>query len=121
MPPNYQKIQQAILTWFQDHQRTHLPWRNTHNPYKIWVSEIMLQQTQVDRVIDFYNRFLEKFPTVQDLAKAEWSEVIPYWDGLGFYRRGQNMLKCAKVIVAEHSGNFPDNLQDLQKLPGIGP
>ena len=119
--PNYPAIQQAILSWFETHQRTHLPWRRTHDPYKVWVSEIMLQQTQVDRVIGFYERFLKKFPTVQLLAEAEWSEIVPYWDGLGFYRRGQNMLTCAKVVTDRYAGIFPDDLEALKKLPGIGP
>lgn len=108
-----------ILAWFAQTQRD-LPWRKTHNPYKIWVSEIMLQQTQVNRVIDFYERFLKKFPTVQGLALATWEEFLPVWRGLGYYVRGRNMLKAANVLVEQYKGKFPRDVCDLEKLPGIG-
>jgi len=108
-----------ILTWYSKNKR-HLPWRKTHDPYSIWVSEIMLQQTQVSRVNDYYQRFLEKFPDIQSLAKASWGQFLPYWRGLGFYSRGRNMLKAAKMIMKEYGGKFPHQKKDLEKLPGIG-
>ncbi len=113
----YTKITKAILHWYEKNARD-LPWRHTHNPYKIWVSEIMLQQTQVSRVIVYYKRFLEKFPNIGTLAQAQWEDFLPVWRGLGFYSRGKNMLKTAKIIVQEHDGEFPTA---LESLPGIGP
>lgn len=108
-----------LIHWYSEEKRF-LPWRKTHDPYKVWVSEIFLQQTQVSRVIDFYTRFLEKFPTVFDLANASWEEFLPYFQGLGFYSRGRNMLKTAQKIVSEYNGIFPNDTKSLQNLPGIG-
>ncbi len=108
-----------ILSWFAEYKRD-LPWRRTKDPYRIWISEVMLQQTQVDRVVSFYERFLVKFPTVQDLAKAEWSEVLEVWRGLGYYRRGRNMLQAAQVLVEQYGGKFPRDVATLETLPGIG-
>ncbi|MEK7544793.1 MAG: A/G-specific adenine glycosylase [Patescibacteria group bacterium] len=107
------------LSWFSEAKRD-LPWRKTHDPYAIWISEIMLQQTQVDRVIGFYTRFMERFPTVFDLAKVSWEDFLPYFRGLGYYRRGQNILKAANVLVQQYDGKFPSDVDELQKLPGIG-
>lgn len=109
-----------MFSWYQGNSRD-LPWRKTSNPYNIWVSEIMLQQTQVSRVIEYYTRFLEKYPTIENLAKSDWEEMLPYWRGLGFYSRGKNMLKAAKYIMENHKGFFPDDIETLQKIPGIGP
>jgi A/G-specific adenine glycosylase len=101
--------------------RKHLPWRNKNmTPYKIWVSEIMLQQTQVDRVVHFYRRFLKRFPSVKSLANASWDEFLPYYQGLGYYNRGRNMLKAVQVIMTQYHGRFPRNLEDLEALPGVG-
>jgi A/G-specific adenine glycosylase len=110
-----------ILFWFQKNQRTGLPWRKKkRDPYGVWVSEIMLQQTQVSRVIPFYTRFLKKFPTVQSLAKASWEAFLPYYQGLGYYSRGRNMLKAAQTVVEEFGGQFPSEKSQLTDLPGIG-
>jgi A/G-specific adenine glycosylase len=113
-------LAQDIADWYQKNARD-LPWRKTSDPYKIWVSEIMLQQTQVSRVIEYYTRFLGKFPKVEDLAQVEWEEMLPYWRGLGFYSRGKNMLKTAKIVTEKYNGVFPNDKKELQKLPGIGP
>ncbi len=116
-PATFTKL---LLGWYQDYGRK-LPWRETIDPYKIWISEIMLQQTQVNRVKEyFYPNFLKRFPTIQDLAKATWEDVFPCWKGLGYYRRGKNILKAAQIIVQKHDGQFPLNATELQQLPGIG-
>lgn len=112
-------IGKALCGWYRSHARD-LPWRRTDDPYAIWVSEIMLQQTQVDRVIDFYGRFLRKFPTIEDLARARWGSILPVWRGLGYYRRARNMLKTARIVVKQHGGEFPADPTQLQELPGIG-
>jgi A/G-specific adenine glycosylase len=99
-----------------------LPWRKTRiGAYEVWVSEIMLQQTQVSRVIGYYERFLERFPTVAALAAATWEEFLPYYAGLGYYARGRNMLRAAQVVVSEYAGTFPSDVEELRKLPGVGP
>src|SRR5215218_8549239 len=113
------RIRDGLLGWFRDHARE-LPWRQTRDPYAILVSEVMLQQTQVDRVIPYYTRFLERFPTVEDLASAATSDVIRIWSGLGYNRRAVNLQRAARVVVSEHGGSFPDDPADLKKLPGIG-
>ena len=109
-----------LLQWFIYNQRV-LPFRETRDPYRIWVSEIMLQQTQVDTVIPYYNRFMNRFPTVFALAKASEDEVFKLWEGLGYYSRAKNLLKCAKQLVNEYHGVFPKDYQAVLKLPGIGP
>ncbi|MEI9966705.1 MAG: hypothetical protein WDN67_03675 [Candidatus Moraniibacteriota bacterium] len=102
--------------------REHLPWRKQGvAAYEVWVSEIMLQQTQVSRVIEYYERFLKKFPTVGRLAKASWEEFLPYYQGLGYYARGRNMLKAAQLVVNEYQGIFPKDPEALRKIPGVGP
>lgn len=111
---------ERLVTWFAAHQRV-MPWRSDPLPYRVWVSEMMLQQTQVDTVIDYFNRFLEKFPTVQDLASADLQEVLKLWEGLGYYSRARNLHKAAKQVVAEFSGELPSDYFALQKLPGLGP
>lgn len=113
-------FQQALLKWYQVHQRT-LPFRESLDPYHIWISEIMLQQTQMDTVLPYYKRFMEAFPTVYDLAKAPQERVMHLWAGLGYYSRARNLHKCAKVIVKKHQGRFPEDYQEALKLPGIGP
>lgn len=111
----------ALEKWFQTYGRHDLPWREDFDPYKVWVSEIMLQQTQVPRVKDrYYPRFLAQFPTVEDLAKANWKKVFPVWQGLGYYSRGKNMIRAAQMIVSEFGGEFPTDPQQLEKLPGVG-
>jgi A/G-specific adenine glycosylase len=109
-----------ILQWYEKNKRA-LPWRKDDiSPYAVWVSEIMLQQTQVSRGIVFYERFLKKYPTVQKLAKTNWEQFLPYYEGLGYYNRGRNMLKTAKIIVQDFGGEFPKDKIALMKLPGIG-
>lgn len=109
-----------LLKWYRENQRN-LPWRQTSDPYKIWLSEVMLQQTQVATVIQYYLRFTERFPTVHDLAEADEHDVFKLWEGLGYYSRARNLHKCAKTVVREWSGKFPEEASDLIKLPGVGP
>lgn len=119
---NSQKIDYAtpLITWFKENKRD-MPWRRTSDPYCIWVSEVMLQQTQVATVIPYYIHFMERFPTVSDLAKATLEEVHNYWQGLGYYRRGENLWKGAKVIEERWQGEFPRNPKLVSEIPGIGP
>lgn len=110
-----------LLLYFKKHARD-LPWRGREvDPYHVWVSEIMLQQTQVSRVFSYYEKFVKKFPTAERLASASWEEFLPYYAGLGYYRRGRNMLLCAKMVVEKFDGKFPQNFRDLLSLPGVGP
>ena len=112
----------TIADFFTKVGREHLPWRKRKvTAYEVWVSEVMLQQTQVSRVIEYYTRFLNQFPTVESLAKTSWEEFLPYYEGLGYYARGRNMQKAAQEIVAKHRGKFPRDAEALQGLPGIGP
>jgi A/G-specific adenine glycosylase len=107
------------LNWF-DASKRNLPWRGQRDPYRIWVSEVMLQQTQVATVIPYYHRFVKRFPTVNSLAAAELQEVLRYWEGLGYYRRATNLHKSARIIVADHNGRFPSDEASWFDLPGIG-
>jgi A/G-specific adenine glycosylase len=113
------KFRQALLAWFRANARD-LPWRRTKDPYAIWVSEIMLQQTQVAAVTDYYNRFMKRFPTVESLARAREDTVLKLWEGLGYYSRGRNLHKAAKLIVRDYAGHLPDTVDELLKIPGIG-
>jgi len=108
-----------IAEWYQEHKRQ-LPWRETTDPYRIWLSEIILQQTRVAQGLPYYIRFIEHFPDIQALASASEQEVLRLWQGLGYYTRARNLHRCAKTIVHQNQGKFPDNFVDLQKLPGIG-
>ena len=108
----------ALLEWFDVHGRHDLPWQVADDPYKVWVSEIMLQQTQVKTVLQYFDRFIARFPTVQDLGSATWDEVAPYWAGLGYYARARNLHKAAGIVAKQ--GHFPDTLQEWMALPGIG-
>lgn len=123
MPPassNRSRNLAAVLRrWYRRHGRD-LPWRNTTDPYRIWLSEVMLQQTQVSRVIGYYERFLKKLPTVQSLARAPWRTVLPLWRGLGYYHRARNLQRAASMIVQEHGGMLPSGHRELRALPGIG-
>ena len=110
-----------LVDWQRQHGRHDLPWQNTRDPYRVWLSEIMLQQTQVVTVLDYYARFLARFPTVADLAEAHADEVMGLWSGLGYYSRARNLHRCAQQVVALHGGVFPRTAQALQTLPGIGP
>ncbi len=110
---------QALIDWYGKNHRD-LPWRNTQDAYAIWLSEVMLQQTQVVTVMDYYERFLKAFPTIQDLAKASEAQVLKMWEGLGYYARCRNLHQAAKQVVVEHQGRFPDCLEAVEALPGIG-
>ena len=111
---------QNLLKWYEENKRL-LPWRETNDPYAIWVSEIMLQQTKVDTVIDYYRRFLTKYPTVFHLAEAKEQEVLKEWEGLGYYSRARNLHTAAKEVVEKYDGKIPQNPEILGKLKGIGP
>lgn len=110
----------ALLRWY-DRDKRDLPWRRTRDPYAIWVSETMLQQTQVGTVIPYYLRFLERFPTITELARAPLEQVLSLWSGLGYYRRAENLRSAAGVLVAEHGGRLPCDYDALTRLPGVGP
>ena len=114
-----QDFREALLDWFRDYQRD-MPWRNTDNPYYIWVSEVMLQQTQVKKVVGYYNRFIARFPDVQHLAAAPLQDVLKVWEGLGYYARARNLHKAAQVIVNELNGKIPRDYATFRKLPGVG-
>ena len=109
-----------VIAWQRAHGRHDLPWQNTRDPYRIWLSEIMLQQTQVAAVIGYYARFLERFPTLAALAAASVDEVLALWSGLGYYSRARNLHACAQRLMAEHGGHFPSDPDLLAQLPGIG-
>lgn len=109
-----------VVRWQQTHGRNSLPWQNTRDPYRVWLSEIMLQQTQVATVLDYYARFLARFPSVSELAAAAQDEVLALWSGLGYYSRARNLHRCAQDVVALHGGQFPYSALQLQTLPGIG-
>jgi len=113
-------LARALVAWQASHGRHDLPWQNTRDPYRVWLSEIMLQQTQVSTVLAYYGRFLARFPDVQALAAAPLDDVLAQWSGLGYYSRARNLHRCAQVVVAEHGGQFPPSSQALLALPGIG-
>lgn len=115
------RIAQRLIAWQRLHGRHGLPWQQTRDPYRVWLSEIMLQQTQVAAVIDYYTRFLKKFPTVKKLAQATTPEVMAQWAGLGYYARARNLHACAQRVVNDWGGNFPETADELVTLPGIGP
>ena len=110
----------SLLRWFAEHGRHDLPWQTNPTPYRVWVSEIMLQQTQVRTVVPYYKRFMERFADVNALAKADMDDVLGHWSGLGYYSRARNMHKAAHVISMEHAGVFPGKLEEVMALPGIG-
>jgi A/G-specific adenine glycosylase len=109
-----------ITAWQARHGRHDLPWQGTTDPYRIWLSEIMLQQTQVSTVMPYYQRFLERFPDVAALAAASQEEVMPYWAGLGYYARARNLHRCAQEVVSTWGGSFPPSAEEIATLPGIG-
>jgi A/G-specific adenine glycosylase len=112
-------LRRKLLAWYRRHQRD-LPWRRSQDAYRVWLSEIMLQQTQVSTVVPYYLRFLERFPTVRSLASADESDVLRLWEGLGYYRRARQLHAAAKKIVIEHHGRFPSEKDAIRELPGIG-
>lgn len=116
LPP----FSERLLAWFDEHGRKTLPWQQDRTPYRVWVSEIMLQQTQVATVIPYYERFMARFPKVADLAQAPIDDVLSLWTGLGYYARARNLHKTACIVTEEHGGEFPDSVEGLESLPGIG-
>lgn len=120
MNPKTSIFAEKVLGWFDEHGRKDLPWQQDITPYRVWISEIMLQQTQVKTVIPYYQKFMQSFPDVKSLANAPLDEVLQHWSGLGYYARARNMHKAANMICTDLSGELPDNLQGLQDLPGIG-
>ena len=116
LPP----FSERLLTWFDQHGRKSLPWQHNRTPYRVWVSEIMLQQTQVATVIPYYTRFMDRFPEVEDLAKAPIDDVLSLWTGLGYYARARNLHKTACLVANDYDGQFPDSVEGLESLPGIG-
>jgi A/G-specific adenine glycosylase len=113
------RVVEPLVRWYARARRD-LPWRGSRDPYCVWVSEIMLQQTQVERVRDYFTRFTARFPTVEALARAREAEVLKAWEGLGYYRRARQLHAAARVIVADHGGRFPRTVVELRRLPGIG-
>ncbi len=113
-------ISTLLLAWYDQHART-LPWRGIHDPYRTWVSETMLQQTRVETVLGYYDRFLTRFPTVADLAAAPEDDVLKMWEGLGYYSRARNLHKGAKQVMNEYDGVIPSDAEALRKISGIGP
>ena len=113
------EFRRRLLRWFRRHGRD-LPWRRTRDPYQVLVSEVMLQQTQVSRVEGYYHRFLESFPTLEQLAAAPPARVRERWEGLGYYRRAANLHRLAQVVMADHGGAIPADLEALRRLPGVG-
>lgn len=117
---NLNTLRRELLQWYETEYRN-LPWRETNDPYRIWISEIMLQQTQVKTVLPYFNNFIRRFPTVYDLACASIDEVLKLWEGLGYYARARNLHRTAQRIITEFGGQFPRDLSRIKQLPGIGP
>ncbi len=115
-----QSVTASLLQWFDLHGRKTLPWQQNPTPYRVWVSEVMLQQTQVATVIPYYERFMARFPTVESLGSAAEDEVLHLWTGLGYYARARHLRACAHTLVARHGGEFPSSLEAVEALPGIG-
>ena len=114
------EFSERVLRWQREHGRHGLPWQATRDPYRVWLSEIMLQQTQVSTVLGYYERFLDRFPTVADLAAAPQADVLALWSGLGYYARARNLHRCAQAVRDDHGGRFPSDAAGLAELPGIG-
>lgn len=118
--PNVEEFQQDLISWFEAEQRD-LPWRKDNDPYKVWVSEIMLQQTRVETVIPYFQRFLEKYPTIESFAEADEESILKIWEGLGYYSRVRNLHSAIKEVVANYGGKVPDQKEEILKLKGVGP
>ncbi len=113
------EIQEILAHWFESNKRE-LPWRDHPSPYYVWLSEIILQQTRVSQGLDYFNRFVARWPTLEELARADEKEVLKMWQGLGYYSRARNLHRCARQVMEQHGGAFPDQFEQLKKLPGIG-
>ncbi|MFJ7669348.1 A/G-specific adenine glycosylase [Lysinibacillus sp. NPDC097195] len=118
--PYVAEFRQSLVEWFEEEKRD-LPWRHTKDPYKIWVSEVMLQQTRVDTVIPYYNRFMESFPTLELLAEAPQEYLLKHWEGLGYYSRARNLQAGVREVLENYGGIVPDNRHEISKLKGVGP
>lgn len=119
-PATIRAFQRRLIIWYEQHGRD-LPWRRTRDPYAILVSEVMLQQTQVQRAMLYYEKFLNRYPTAEELARADEMQVRETWEGLGYYARARNLQRTSQKIVTEHHGHFPKNYKELTALPGVGP
>ena len=117
---NISALQDALLSWFSASQRK-LPWRQNYHPYHVWISEIMGQQTQMERVVEYFSRWIEQFPAVSDVATAGEQQILKAWEGLGYYSRARNIHRAAKILVEKHESRIPENYDQLLALPGIGP
>jgi len=120
-PNKLRNVATTIASWQKVHGRHNLPWQNQHDPYRIWLAEVMLQQTQVVTVIDYYLKFLQRFPTLKALAQSPLEKVMPYWAGLGYYARARHLHQTAQIVYTQFNGQFPTTKEALQTLPGIGP
>ena len=110
---------EQLVNWFNENQRP-LPWRSSYDPYQVWISEVMLQQTQVETALPYYERFIQEFPTVEHLARAEEARVLKLWSGLGYYRRAKNLMAAARMVVEQHDARIPSDYELLIGLPGVG-
>src|SRR4051794_8651957 len=119
-PWRVKRLSDDLVRWFRAGHRD-MPWRRTHDPYAIWVSEIMLQQTRVETVTPYFQRWMQRFPTVRALSDAPLDDVLQHWSGLGYYARARNLHRAAQMIVTEHGGTFPRDREAVHALPGIGP
>ena len=116
----YRALPKLLLPWYRENARI-LPWRENTDPYRVWISEIMLQQTRVEAVIGYYERFLRELPDIKALAETPEDRLLKLWEGLGYYSRARNLQKAARVILSDYAGKFPDRVEEIRKLPGIGP
>lgn len=116
-----QGFAKRLLRWYDRHGRKNLPWQDPISPYRVWISEIMLQQTQVETVIPYFERFMARFPELPSLAQAPQDEVLHLWTGLGYYARARNLHRCAQVLIEQYQGDFPKDVEAISQLPGIGP
>ena len=112
-------VSAELLPWFTANKRA-MPWRNNRTPYRVWISELMLQQTRVDQVIPYFNRIMKRFPSLKSLAAATQEDVLKQWEGLGYYSRARNLHKAAQIITNDYKGRFPSTAEKILKLPGIG-
>ena len=120
MNKRYQLFSQQVVQWYLNHGRHDLPWRKKVTPYRIWISEIMLQQTQVKTVVPYFKNFIKKFPSQKRLAEASEDQVLAAWSGLGFYRRARNIFATKEIIKNNYGNRFPNQFQQIIELPGIG-
>ena len=109
-----------LISWHKNHGRHNLPWQKKINPYKIWISEVMLQQTQVKTVLPYYEKFIKKYPTIKDLSNSKLDDILEIWTGLGYYRRAENLYKSSQILQKKYECNFPESYDDILTLPGIG-